>query len=173
MKDDTLTALAELHVAQTAMLLAAQQSQAAYEAAHRAIMKEKEAESRWSETQDNHRIALDIFLNALATETDIVSRTDTGFPIHAIDKRRISGVTVELKSEFNPGDKVWLKSGGPEMTVVEIADRNSGIPKYLCKWETIFGRNSDVFTPERLTKEPCTPDEEKPTDQPKRGREFI
>ena len=47
-------------------------------------------------------------------------------------------------SEFKPGDKAILKSGGPVMTVQEVR------PMAICEWVTDKGVGSAEFPPECL-----------------------
>lgn len=50
-----------------------------------------------------------------------------------------------MSTEFNPGDVVCLKSGGPSMVVMETIPSSDAeqAPKYACQW---FAGNADMWT---------------------------
>ena len=55
--------------------------------------------------------------------------------------------------EFGKGCTVYLKSGGPKMTVIDIQDTSSG--EYLfCEWETPVGSNREWFRKTSLSRTP-------------------
>lgn len=60
-----------------------------------------------------------------------------------------------MADAFKPGDVVQLKSGGPKMTVVDIAADQyspSDKPQVWCTWfDDKKKRESDSFPPESLT----------------------
>ncbi len=52
--------------------------------------------------------------------------------------------------EFTEGDSVWLKSGGPEMTVCRIEGGPDWENLYHCKWFVMDNLHSGVFPEEAL-----------------------
>ena len=55
-------------------------------------------------------------------------------------------------SEFQPGDVVVLKSGGPKMTVDQTGDDSLGRAAVWCDWFEGNKKISDTFPPTSLEK---------------------
>lgn len=55
-----------------------------------------------------------------------------------------------MANEFKAGDIVYLKSGGPAMTVSWVDTQNGRV---TCQWFAEHNRNEEIFYPETLTKE--------------------
>lgn len=55
--------------------------------------------------------------------------------------------SAQNTEDFNVGDVVWLKSGGPKMTVTEIDE-----DEVTCVWFEGTQARSDEFIPLALTK---------------------
>ena len=53
-------------------------------------------------------------------------------------------------NEFNPGDVVVLKSGGPKMTVSMTGDDNFQRPTVWCDWFEGSKKVSNTFPPTSL-----------------------
>ena len=64
-----------------------------------------------------------------------------------------------MSSEFQKGEVVRLKSGGPNMTVENVGQRGmTGDPTVWCVWFDLERkRQRDTFTPEALERAPSSP----------------
>lgn len=63
-------------------------------------------------------------------------------------------MTDAQTDQFQIGDVVRLKSGGPAMTITEVGDAYmSGRPTVWCAWFDAKGRQSGDFPPATLEKE--------------------
>lgn len=55
-------------------------------------------------------------------------------------------------NQFNTGDVVQLKSGGPKMTVVKVDDFESGSLIVVCSWFVGTKKETASFPPDALEK---------------------